>query len=364
MSGNFKCSFCYKIIATKVRRCRSCLASFHPGCLDTKLRRDKSATCCPGAPIEDVNREFQLPSSGPSGSSAPATACAAANTSTNGGSQYPGSADPASLITNLISRVDAQLDSFSGRLAHTEALDRRLAAAEARIVALENVNHALSEDNTALRNAQQSQLADIASLQAQVSRLENDCRALSKDLAALKQSQLDCLADINERSRATGLSTPVELIISGVPCTSAESIPATINQVAASLNCDLAKEDIIDSRFLVTREKAQKSSPLPIIVKLRDRAVLVRLIAAKRSKGRMFSSDLIPCPGGRPTAINLNEALPSETYKLLLATKSAARTAGIRYVWHSDGTIFVCKAQGTPVKRVTFTTDLARLGSD
>jgi hypothetical protein len=351
MPGVFKCTFCGKPIATKVRRCKSCLLSFHPGCLDTKLRRDKVKSCCPGALTEDFSR---------------AVAPAVASTAHALESHPSGSGAATPSLTSLATRMDERFDVLAGRLALLTILEERIAAAEARIVVLENDNRALSNDNAALRLAQQAQQVDATVLNAnstRVSELDERYRALSSDFAALKQAQVDLRADRFDPDRSHGRLNPVELIISGVPCSSQDSIPAVVTQVAASLGSNLDDGDIVNARFLVTRDKARKETPLPIVVKLRSRSVLRRLISAKAAKGRLVSSDLAPSPAGPVTTIYLNEALPPDTYSLLIATKTAAKAVGIRFVWHRDGVVFVRKAQGAPVLRISSPGDLTRLAS-
>lgn len=211
-----------------------------------------------------------------------------------------------------------------------------------------------------------AQLANLPVIQSQVdantvrlNELEEQNKALAADVATLRAT---IRANSSECTNSGSTSREAEVIISGAPCSSPEDLPLVVLQVAAALGVPLSNGDVVASRFLVTRDKARKNTPLPIVDKLRTE-VLARLLSAKKSKGRLMSNELLPPPAGPVSAININEALPPDVYRLLIDAKAMAKSNGYRFVWQRGGVVHVRRAQGSWVKTVRTADDLARLAS-
>lgn len=220
-----------------------------------------------------------------------------------------------------------------------------------------------------------ARLSSLPVMQAQIDAnsvrihdLELQNSAYAQDLRELRSTIVDLQQDLHrDLRRASARLCEAELIISGVPCSSSDALPALVQQVASALGVPLANDDVSATRFLIPRSKARrnvKDAPLPIIARLRSRELCLKLLSSKKSKGILRTSDLNPQPSCPPSAIHLNEALPTDVYKLLTATRTAAKARGYRYIWHSNGAVLIKLRDGAPTQRIRSLADLEALEAE
>lgn len=233
-------------------------------------------------------------------------------------------------IDRRFDEIGTRFDDVDSRLSGLPAMQAQIDDHAARIVELERQNLTLSEG----------------------------VRSLQSAVALLQRSQV---AGAQELRQASAHLCEAELIISGVPCASADGTSAAVLLVAVALGVALVEGDILSSRYLVSRSRARlsrKDAPLPILVRLRSRDLCLRLVNAKKSKGVLRTSDLVPQPAGPSGTIYVNEALPGGVYKLLVATRTAAKARGFKYIWHSAGAVLVKFGDGERTRRIRSLEDL------
>lgn len=211
-----------------------------------------------------------------------------------------------------------------------------------------------------------AQLKVLSALQTQVNStsqrvdmLEQEILALRNEVETLKQAQLSEQAELR---RVTTAALEAEVILSGAPCPTIESASAVVKKVASAVGCPLEEDAVVSARFLVPRGRQPSANrPLPLVVKLSSGGLRARLLSAKKRKGPLTTADLGLTTTGPPSTVYVNEALPADLYKLLIAARAAAREKGFKYVWHQNGSILVRRADGTQVRRIRSAEDLAAL---
>ncbi|KAK2578448.1 hypothetical protein KPH14_012588 [Odynerus spinipes] len=149
-----------------------------------------------------------------------------------------------------------------------------------------------------------------------------------------------------------------------MPCADNDALRCTALRVASAVGLPLQDSDVTAVRFLVPRSLARREDvPIPILVTLRSRDLVLKLLSAKKAKGRLLSSDLqsSSATGNRVTSIFINEALPGEFYRLLVSAKTEARKFNYKYIWHKEGIVFLRKSDGARVERIHTITELRKL---
>ncbi|KAK2577695.1 hypothetical protein KPH14_012779 [Odynerus spinipes] len=201
--------------------------------------------------------------------------------------------------------------------------------------------------------------AQIDSNAARISELEEQNKLLRDGVKELKRLQE---SELLERRRATARLCEADIIISGASCPAESSLTVVFKKVTSALGVNLSDEDILSCRYLITRSQARKKDyPLPIIVKLCSRELALKVLSASKSKGTLLSSDIGFTSTSSSSAIHIKEALPSDLYRLLLATKSVAKSLGYKYVWQRDGIVLLRKVDGASITRIRSASDLEAL---
>lgn len=320
-----------------------------------KLNSGAKGVCCPQASFVDIT----LPRS--AASSVPATAVSPIPT-------QPTFSFAAPLPSGSVSEeLPASAAPVSGVLSVTQSFPSAAASTGVGSVTIDDLSRLMNSrfDGLAAQLAKSTAMQiQLDSNTARIVELEEQNRVLAADLATLRESTLAQPPAPVEPASAASRVGDADIIISGAPCSTPEDLPLTVLRVASALGVPLTVDDIVTSRFLITREKARKDTPLPIVAKLRSRVTLSRLLAAKKAKGRLLTSELTPAPAGPAGSVNLNEAFLPDVYELLIATKAAAKTAGYQFVWHSAGTILVRRATGAQIQRIYSPADLTMLRRD
>lgn len=334
------CLACSKSIVQDSIQCVNCKTFFHPGCQGRrtccdapKLRRTAAAvsTISPPVPRTASNHQRGVGSVTP-----------AASTSSNTLSQ------PTSRTGNLVSVQVApatQQRTANDSSPHTlEEIYRRLNARFDEVCGQLNMLPALQ--------------GQVESNTTRIAALEQDNKALRDELSELRRLQVSGQAELR---RTSSLMHKADIIVSGLPCTSETEQRTVIQEVSVALGCPLDDQDIISIRFLVAPARARQDTPIPLLVKLRSRELRTQVLAAKTRKVRLVTSDIGTLPPGPDRPIYLNGALSAELHKLLVEVKQVAKSKGLKYVWHRDGSILVRRTDGAAVVRINSAADLVRL---
>ena len=146
-----------------------------------------------------------------------------------------------------------------------------------------------------------------------------------------------------------------ELIITNYIDGKLDSYNKVAHAVLATLDPSVTISDIISARPLsiVTPTVEQMNKPSRIAVTLSSSSVVSRVLQAKTKRTRFCTDDLDPTVLGgdlstrvkKHCKIFVNEALSKEKFKLFCNLKSAAKSLGIKYVWHRGGR-FMARARG------------------
>ena len=146
-----------------------------------------------------------------------------------------------------------------------------------------------------------------------------------------------------------------ELIITNYIDGEIDSYNKVAHAVLAALDPSDTISDILSARLLsiVTPTVEQMNKPSRIAVKLASSPVVNRVLQTKTKRTRFCTDDLDPTVLGgdlstrvkKHCKIFVNEAHSKEKFKLFCNLKSAAKSLGIKYVWHRGGR-FMARAQG------------------
>lgn len=321
------CSPCNKAVVEAVH-CQQCCSFYHSGRLKHKSLRPGCPSCCRDAFSRyrlSQSVTYSLADAPPRAPSPPSAAVVPAPSSQP---SLPTSAPIEALFEELTRKIERKFDEVRGRF--DERFDEVDATLRARIRELERLNAGYAQDLTELHTT----------------------------IADLQQHQQ------RDQRRASARLCEAELILSGVLCSSSDNFSALVSQVAIALGVPLADGDVSATRFLVSRSKARRNvrdSPIPLVIRFRSRELCLKLIQAKKAHGLLCTSDLNPRPPGPSTVIHINEALPADLYKLLVATRAAAKDRGYKYTWHSGGVVLVKRCDGAPTQRIRSLGDLEAL---
>lgn len=158
-----------------------------------------------------------------------------------------------------------------------------------------------------------------------------------------------------------------DIEITGLTEHKQENLFHTVSILSAKLGVELDPKDIDDVRRVGTRESASSSQealhrPRPVIVTLVRRAPRDQLLRAARVR-RDITTDKIEVPGN-PRKVFINEHLTKENRILFSKARAAGKGLNFKYVWSSNGTIFMRRTDTSSVLRVTTEAVLDRLVGD
>lgn len=244
---------------------------------------------------------------------------------------------------------------------------------------------------------------EVTTLKATVNRLSaitetlvTETKTLAKENETLKKSHKDLESRLDALSVATGSDTNktddnnLKKLIAATNATTiglqkANSSKATTSEIVVSgfslgnigkaalmqialaifttIKIDIKPDEITDANFfrkadtptdtnvnpVTERQSATKARRTSFAVVLAEHSLLARILAAKRSFGMLRYAQINPAllshpdlsteQPGNPT-INVNELVPTSTFKLLVAAKTALKAAGFKYIWCRDGTVY------------------------
>ena len=199
----------------------------------------------------------------------------------------------------------------------------------------------LDYDNLILKNKKQEE--EINSLQTSSMLIaENEAKEFDK---------IDALEQYGRRQN---------LEIVGIPETQGEDTNKLVIEVAKMLNIEVTPDQISTSHRLPTRRTRHENNSTktflpPIIVKFVNRDARNK-IYANRKLTRDLDCNNFSVYGTKSVFINENLTRPRK--KLLWMTKQKAKLADYKYLWTSNGNIFVRKSEETDALAVKTNDDL------
>lgn len=186
----------------------------------------------------------------------------------------------------------------------------------------------------------ESVINKISEMENKVQTYELRCNKLEKELNILK-------ATVNSTEQLT-LANNIE--ISGIPKTPNENISEIVNTVARVLNCQLNKDDVIDS----FRNKSRQNNDGRIVVQFNSKAVKDSLINSMKSrykdKNPLMTKDIHS--NFSNSKVFINDQLTQNNKKLLWLAKEVGKYYNHRYTWANMSGVFVRKVEGGQIFKI------------
>ena len=207
--------------------------------------------------------------------------------------------------------------------------------------------NALKVELLELKSSQEFVCSKYESLKSEYEKLLQTNRKQESEIISLKEQST---ALENKQIKDTEKLDAVEqygrrqnLEIKGVPIVYGEDTNKIVVEVAKSLNVDISTDDISTSHRLPVSTKSEKnddSTSTPIIVRFVSRDVRNK-IYANRKLTRQLDMKKFGIKG--TTKLFINENLTLLRKRLFWKTKQKVKEAGYKYIWTSNGNIFVRK---------------------
>ena len=207
--------------------------------------------------------------------------------------------------------------------------------------------NALKVELLELKSSQEFVRSNYKSLKSQYEKLLQTNRKQESEIISPKEQSI---ALENKHIKNTEILDAVEqhcrrqnLEIKGVPIVYGEDTNKIVVKVARSLNVDISTDDIPTSHRLPVSTKLEEnddSTSIPVIVRFVSRDVRNK-IYANRKLTRQLDMKKFGLKG--TTNLFINENLTLLRKRLFWKTEQKVREAGYKYIWTSNGNIFVKK---------------------
>ena len=155
-----------------------------------------------------------------------------------------------------------------------------------------------------------------------------------KGQGAIIQAQEEKIEDLSRRLQSLKTDLSSDLMISGLEISDKTDLRKMIVTLANYLKVNIKNQDIRKARLV-----NHNNSSL-VQVTFYSSAHTLQLLDNKRAFGRLVNSNVFnfSLSNGQ---IFINECLPQEVHKLLMAAKQARKNYGFFKVWHKNGQILV-----------------------
>lgn len=133
-------------------------------------------------------------------------------------------------------------------------------------------------------------------------------------------------------------------------------IKSAVIHLAEHLDLTITERDILRTRVVRRRKDAATPSyaavarPPIISAEFFSHEMALRLVNARKSYGKLTNRDLLGIDNVNSIAVSF--PLSREKYELLLTAKSRAAVHNFRFVWNSNGSVFIRQAEGTRAIKV------------
>lgn len=225
------------------------------------------------------------------------------------------------MIHGIKSKVDffdmavRDIAVIKNKTANLDELGRDVRVCMEKLGKLSDKLEAVERTTVELRDSQET-------LAGRVERIE--CQpAIACDCSAEQRGRL-----VARVQRLEAAENSCRLIISGLPESEVADRLMAYNCVKLVCN-SIDIVDIIDAYRM--RRQNNSERPRTLVIKCLSSNIRSKILSGKKLKGLVKANEIDPSfPANN---VYMNEFLPSETYKLLAAAKSAARSANFEYVW-------------------------------
>ncbi|XP_063837204.1 uncharacterized protein LOC135086403 [Ostrinia nubilalis] len=185
------------------------------------------------------------------------------------------------------------------------------------------------------------EVADIKSQMKEMDRCKAEVIELRAEVTELRQV-------IAAKEQRTFLK---DVEITGITENSTENLQQLVSVVSASLGVELDPRDIDDIRRIGPRGGASASDrPRPIVVSMTRRAPRDQLLRAARVR-RGLTTDKLNLQG-TPRRVFLNEHLTKENRILFSKARKLGNELRFKFVWTSNGNIFMRRTETSSVLHV------------
>lgn len=197
-------------------------------------------------------------------------------------------------------------------------------------------------------------------LNVRCNQIESSVAALRLDVTEIQadhQNQIDSLKD---EIRQLKSECNKEVFIHGYENADApdlDPVVAAIN-IASKIGFDLQEDHIQRARVIKSKPRIstppQTSSlnrPPIIALVFFDHSTAERMVNAKKRFKKLLNKDVLDSMSDRPISISFS--LDKETYELLKETKVRAARHNYKYVWNSNGVVFIRREDGARAIKVS-----------
>ena len=201
---------------------------------------------------------------------------------------------------------------------------------------------------------------DIAQFRQELCEVKTQMRELDK----YKTEVISLRAEVAELRRGMALEEQRRFLrdveITGVTENKSENLPQLVGVISASLGVELDPRDVDDVRRVGPRGNAGAlEQPRPIVVTLTRRAPRDQLLRAARSRRGLTTEKLQVA--GNPRRVFLNEHLTKDNRILFSKARRLGHDLRFKYVWSSNGNIFMRRSDTSSVLRVSSEAVLEKL---
>uniref|UniRef100_A0A1Y1LGC7 FP protein C-terminal domain-containing protein n=1 Tax=Photinus pyralis TaxID=7054 RepID=A0A1Y1LGC7_PHOPY len=175
-------------------------------------------------------------------------------------------------------------------------------------------------------------------------KLKNENQNLRKELTS-------CALEIDKLEQYTRRNT---IEIHGIPYVNGEDTYVLVQQVATALSVPVSKNAI----DICHRLRTQAHKPSPILCKFVNRYVKEEIIARRKVKRNLSTSDIGMTSGD---TIYVNENLTSCRRKLLFRARQTQKEIGFKFLWTKNGFIYARKDEKSPITEINSTEDIERI---
>lgn len=152
-----------------------------------------------------------------------------------------------------------------------------------------------------------------------------------------------------------------EVELSGITEHKQENLSQIVSVLSVKLGVDLDQRDVDNIQRVGRRggESDSEDRPRPIVVTLTRRAPRDKLLQAARVRRGLNTDDLNIA--GKPRRVFINERLTRENRILFGRARALGKEMKYRFVWVSNGNIFMRRSESTSVFHVTSEQCLSKL---
>ncbi|KAG6439184.1 hypothetical protein O3G_MSEX000559 [Manduca sexta] len=192
-----------------------------------------------------------------------------------------------------------------------------------------------------------TQLKELDSYKTEVENLRCEVSELRQELAAQKQEKF--LKDIE---------------ISGITEHKEENLPQIVSVLSVKLGVEMDSQNIDQIRRVGLRGGGPGAleRPRPIIVTMTRRAPRDEFLRAARVR-RGITTEMLQVPGNS-RKVFVNEHLTKENRILFSKARSIGKDLNFKYVWSSNGSIYMRRSETSSILRVSSEAILLRLKKD